>query len=147
MDYAWLVWLVVAVVLGIAELLTVTIDLGLIAVAALAGAGAAAAGLGAGWQFGAFAVVAALGLLLVRPYAKRRLRRGPVLRSGTAGLVGREALVLDEVNRDQGLVRIGGEEWTARPYDPDVVIVAGTAVDVLAIEGATALVHPRGELT
>jgi membrane protein implicated in regulation of membrane protease activity len=147
MDYAWLVWLVVAVVLGIAELLTVTIDLGLIAVAALAGAGVASTGLGLGWQFGAFAVVAGLGLLLVRPYARRRLRQGPVLRSGAAALVGREALVLDEVSREAGLVRIGGEEWTARPYDADVTIAAGTVVDVLAIEGATALVHPRGELT
>ena len=65
------------------------------------------------------------------------------MRSGVAALVGREAIVLTEVDRQSGRVRIGGEEWTARPYDPDVVIPPGTYVDVFAIEGATALVHPR----
>ena len=39
-------------------------------------------------------------------------------------------------------MRIGGETWTARPYDEALVIPAGEWVDVLAIDGATAVVHP-----
>ena len=67
----------------------------------------------------------------------------PQLRTGVAALIGREAVVLSAVGREPGRVRIGGEEWTARSYDPDLLIPAGTTVDVFAIEGATALVHPR----
>ncbi|WP_243716412.1 NfeD family protein [Actinomadura sp. KC345] len=139
-----MIWLAVAAVLGVLELLTVTIDLGLIALAALAGAGAAGLGLGPLWQFGVFALVAAAGLGLVRPYAKRLVNRAPALRSGTAALIGQEAVALSPIDRDSGLVRLGGEEWTARPYVPDLTIAEGTRVEVLAIEGATALVHPQG---
>jgi membrane protein implicated in regulation of membrane protease activity len=51
--------------------------------------------------------------------------------------------VLEEVTAFGGRVRIGGEVWSARSYDESQVIPVGSAVDVFAIEGATALVHPR----
>jgi membrane protein implicated in regulation of membrane protease activity len=142
---AWQVWLAVAAVLGIAELMTATLDLLLLASAALVAGGVAAIGLGLGFQLLAFAATAALMIAVVRPVARRHLLTAPALLSGTAALVGREAVTLTEVTRDDGRVRIGGEEWTARPYVPDTVIAAGTSVDVFAIEGATALVHPREE--
>ena len=44
---------------------------------------------------------------------------------------------------DVGLFRIGGEEWSARSYDETLVIPVGITVDVMQIEGATALVYPR----
>jgi membrane protein implicated in regulation of membrane protease activity len=140
---AWVVWLIIAGVLGVAEVLTLTFALGLIAVAALVAGFTGALGLPLAVQIIAFTVTAAAGLGFVRPIATRHIRQPPRLRSGTAALIGREALTLTEVTRHAGLVRIGGEEWTARPFDPDVVIPAGACVDVFAIEGATALVHPR----
>ena len=140
---SWLLWLTIAAVLGIAELMTATLDLLLLAVAALAAAAMGALGLGVGIQLLAFAVTAAAMITLVRPVARRHLAGTPQLRSGVAALIGREAVVLSPVGRDPGRVRIGGEEWTARSYDPDLLIPAGTRVDVFAIEGATALVHPR----
>ena len=66
-----------------------------------------------------------------------------MLRTGTAALVGRTALVLEEVSAYSGRVRIGGEEWSARPYDETLVLKAGSTVDVIKIEGASALVYPR----
>jgi membrane protein implicated in regulation of membrane protease activity len=141
----WLVWLLIAAALGAAELLSGTLDLVLLACAALIAGGTAALGLPVGLQFVAFCISAVLVIIVVRPIARRAITRGPVMRSGVAALVGREAVVLTEVDRQSGRVRIGGEEWTARPYDPDVVIPPGTYVDVFAIEGATALVHPREE--
>jgi membrane protein implicated in regulation of membrane protease activity len=136
-------WLSIAAVLGIAELMTATLDLLLLAIAALAAAGIAGVGLGVGLQLVAFAATAAAMITLVRPVARRHLTSHPQLRTGVAALIGREALVLSPVGREQGRVRIGGEEWSARSYDPDLLIPAGTRVDVFAIEGATALVHPR----
>jgi membrane protein implicated in regulation of membrane protease activity len=140
---AWIVWLVAAAALGIAEVTTLTLALGLLAIGALAGALTAALGLPLVVQLIVFGVTSAAGLAVIRPIAVRHIRQPPLLRSGTAALVGREALALTEVTRHSGRVRIGGEEWTARPYDPGLVIPQGADVDVLAIEGVTALVHPR----
>jgi membrane protein implicated in regulation of membrane protease activity len=140
---AWIIWLIVAAVLGIAELLTVTLALGLLAVAAVAAGVVGAAGLGFPAELGAFAVVAAAGLGLVRPIAMRHIRQPPPLRTGVAALVGKTAIVVEEVNGHAGRVRIGGEIWTSRAYDEDLVIPVGAKVDVLQIEGVTALVYPR----
>jgi membrane protein implicated in regulation of membrane protease activity len=140
-----IVWVVLAAVLGVAEIVTLTAALGLLAVAALAAAGAAALGLGPFAQFAIFAAVS-IGLLVgVRPLVKRQLRPrlGPQHRFGVAALVGRQARVVQEVTGHAGRVRIGGEEWSARAYDETLVIPAGTTVDVIEIEGATALVFPR----
>ena len=51
--------------------------------------------------------------------------------------------MVQEVNGQSGRVRIGGEEWSARAYDETLVIPVGHSVDVMQIEGATALVYPR----
>ena len=88
-------------------------------------------------------VAVLLVLVVVRPIAKRHLKQPPPLRSGTAALVGRTALVLAETNGHGGRVRIGGEEWSSRSYDETLVIPAGATVDVIQIEGVTALVYPR----
>jgi membrane protein implicated in regulation of membrane protease activity len=140
-----IVWIVLAAVLGVAEIFTLTASLGLLAIAALAAAGAAALGLGPFAQFAVFAVVSVAGLVGVRPLVKRQLRPryGPQHRFGVAALVGRQARVVQEVTGHAGRVRIGGEEWSARAYDETLVIPPGTTVDVIEIEGATALVYPR----
>jgi membrane protein implicated in regulation of membrane protease activity len=140
---SWTLWLIIAAVLGAAELTIGTFDLLLLAVAAIAAAGVAGLGLGLVFQLLAFAVTAGAMIALVRPVARRHLTGHPQLRSGVAALIGREAVVLTPCGREPGRVRIGGEEWSARAYDPDLVIPAGTRVDVFAIEGATALVHPQ----
>jgi|SRR5215469_8301676 len=139
----WIIWIIVAAVLGIAEIMTTTLALGILAVAALVGAGVGFAGGNAALQFGAFAITAAVGLGIARPVAMRHIRRPPLLRTGTAALVGRPAYVLEEVTALGGRVKIGGEEWSARPYDETLAIPAGSTVDVMQIEGATALVYPR----
>jgi len=140
---SWVGWVVVAAIFGIAEIVTLTAALGLLAAAALVAALVAVAGFGAPAQFAAFTVAAVAGLVLVRPFVQRHLRQPPTQRFGVAALVGRQAHVVEEVSGRAGLVRIGGEEWSARSYDETLVIPAGTTVDVLQIEGATALVHPR----
>jgi membrane protein implicated in regulation of membrane protease activity len=141
---SWIVWLIVAAVLGVAELLTMTFAFGLIAVAAVVAAAVAAFHVDLGVQLAAFVVAAGAGLGVVRPIAIRHLKQAPMLRTGVAALVGRSAIVLEEVNEHSGRVRIEGEEWSSRPYlDESLVIPVGTKVDVMQIRGATALVYPR----
>jgi membrane protein implicated in regulation of membrane protease activity len=63
------------------------------------------------------------------------------IRTGAAALEGAHAVVLQRVDREGGRVRIGGDEWSARAYMPDQVIEPGSQVEVMKIEGATALVY------
>jgi membrane protein implicated in regulation of membrane protease activity len=139
----WIFWLIAALALGVAELLTMTLALGLIAVAAIAAAGTGAVGGNFLLQLGAFAVVSVAGLGVIRPIAMRHIKQPPLLRTGVKALVGRRAVVVEEVTAHAGQVRIGGELWSSRPYDETLTIPVGTAVDVMEIEGATALVYPR----
>jgi membrane protein implicated in regulation of membrane protease activity len=142
---SWIVWLIVAVVLGVAELLTMTFAFGLIAAAAVVAAVVGALHIDLPFQLVAFVAAAGAGLGFVRPIAVRHLKQPPALRTGVAALVGRSAIVLEEVNEHSGRVRIDGEEWSSRPYlDESLVIPVGTKVDVMQIKGATALVYPRG---
>jgi membrane protein implicated in regulation of membrane protease activity len=140
---SWIVWLIVAAVLGVAELLTTTLAFGLIAAAAVVAAVIGTFDLGLPLQLAAFVVAAGAGLGFVRPIALRHIKQPPTLRTGTAALVGRSAIVLQEVTEHSGRIRIGGEEWSSRAYDESLVIPVGAKVDVMQIDGATALVYPR----
>jgi membrane protein implicated in regulation of membrane protease activity len=139
---AWVIWILVAVAFGIGEVLTTTFVLAPFSVGALVAALVAAIGVGAVGSWATFIVVSLLTLWFVRPIARSHLRTPPQLRTGTAALVGRRAIVLERIANDEGVgcVRIDGEVWTARAYEEDRVIEAGTPVQVIEIRGATALV-------
>jgi membrane protein implicated in regulation of membrane protease activity len=142
----WLIWLIIAVVLLVVEMLTLTAALGMLGVAALITAGLAALGLPVPVQLLAFTGTSTIGMLLVRPIVRRQMLRPQPQRFGVEALIGKPAYVVSEVSGLDGRVRIGGiggEEWTARAYDQSLVIPAGTTVDVLEISGATVLVYPR----
>ena len=140
-------WILVAVLLGVTEAFTMTLAFAFVAGGALLAAGSAALGAPVLVQLLVFVLAGGGSVLLVRPVARRHLAMPPPSRDGTDALVGRQAVVLAEVSYAHGLVRLAGEEWTARPYDEDLVIPVGCRVDVLEIEGATALVHPRDPLS
>lgn len=141
---SWIVWVIVAAVLGVAELLTTTLALGIIAGAALVAAVVGAVHLALPLQLIAFVIAASAGLVVVRPIALKHVKQPPALRTGTAALIGRSAIVLEEVTEHSGRVRIDADEWSSRPYiDESLVIPVGARVDVMQIKGATALVYPR----
>jgi membrane protein implicated in regulation of membrane protease activity len=137
-DWVW--WMIAAGVLAVGEIATLGFFLGPIAVAATLTAIVAVAGAGLAAQWIVF-IAASLGSLLVlRPIARRHLRTPASLRTGTAALVGGRAVVLERVDANGGQVKIGGEVWSARSYDEDDAFEPGARVEVLKIDGATALV-------
>jgi membrane protein implicated in regulation of membrane protease activity len=140
---AWIAWLIVAAALGVAEFFTLTLAFGLLAAAALVAAVVAGVGGSVLVQVLAFAVTGAMGLLIVRPIARRQMSHPPLVREGSYALVGKKAVVVEEVSGTQGLIKLSGEVWSARALDEDQVIPAGALVDVMEIEGATAIVYPR----
>jgi membrane protein implicated in regulation of membrane protease activity len=109
-------------------------------VAAVSAAIVALAGAGLGIQWLVFIAVSLASLAVLRPIARRHLRTPAQIRTGTAALVGSRAVVLERVDGDGGQVKIGGEVWSARSFDEDHVFEAGARVEVLKIDGATALV-------
>jgi membrane protein implicated in regulation of membrane protease activity len=140
---AWVIWLIIAVLLGIAEIFTLTAALGLLGGAAVIASVFAAIGLPVPLQLLVFTLSAAAGIVVLRPIATRHMLRPQLQRFGVEALVGRTAYVVREVTGRDGAVRIGGEEWTARALDESLVIPAGATVDVIQIDGATAVVYPR----
>ena len=136
----WVWWIIAAAVLLGVELATGTLVLAMLAAGALAGAGAAALGGDVWVQVLAFAGVGALMLAVVRPVARRHLQQPLALRTGAAALVGEYAVVLAATDGEDGRVRIGSDVWSARAYDPDATFDPGERVQVLKIEGATALI-------
>jgi membrane protein implicated in regulation of membrane protease activity len=99
------------------------------------------AALGAPFLVQALAAIAVSVAMLgvVRPIAKRHLHQAISERTGVAALVGRRATVLERVDGNGGRVKLAGEVWSARSYDGSVIEV-GASVDVVEIQGATALV-------
>jgi membrane protein implicated in regulation of membrane protease activity len=141
---SWILWTVVAAAFTVGEAHTNAFYLAPFAVGAAVAAVLAAAGAGGLVAVIAFLAAAILFLALLRPLVMRRRGHAPVLRTGTAALVGQPALVVERIANREGVgtVKIGGEVWTARSYDEEQVIPAGEQVEVIEIRGATALVLP-----
>lgn len=138
---AWVWWIVAAGVLAVAEVLTGgTLVLLMLAGGAAAGGLTAALGAPPALSVGVFALVSVALLGLVRPIARRHMRVSRGARTNVAALVGAEALVLESVDGQDGRIKLAGEIWSARAYDGQSVFEPGTRVQVLQIEGATALV-------
>jgi Membrane protein implicated in regulation of membrane protease activity len=86
-----------------------------------------------------FLVGSLFSLVLLRPIARRHINM-PSSRA-RARMPGRPPCDRDaKGRRTGGRVLIGGEEWSARSYLDDEAYDEGTTVDVVKIEGATALV-------
>jgi membrane protein implicated in regulation of membrane protease activity len=136
----WVLWMIAAGVLAVGEMFTLGFFAGPVAIAAVIAAIVALAGAGVALQWVVFIAVSAASLAVLRPIARRHLRTPMQLRSGTAALVGRPATVLERVDGHGGQVKLAGEIWSARSFDEDQVFEPGTRVEVLQIDGATALV-------
>ena len=136
-----LIWLVLAVGLAGAEVLTGDMFLLMLAGGALAATGSSWLLDWPIWADGAvFLVVSVLLLVLVRPALRRRFESGPGLVDPVKALEGKSALVLHRVARHEGQVKLDGEIWTARPLSDDDVYEPGDHVTVVQIDGATAVV-------
>ena len=73
----------------------------------------------------------------------KRLHSGPELSLGHGKLVGQQGVVTERITGlEPGRVKVGGEIWSAKPYDETLVIDPGGTVEVLEIRGATVYVHP-----
>ena len=133
-------WILLAVIFAAGEVMTLGFFLAPFAAGAVLGAVADLAGAGSAVAVLVFLISSGLFFGLRRPVARRHLRTPAQLRTGTAALVGKTATVTERIDAGAGAVKLEGEVWTARPYDPDDVFEPGSRVNVIEIRGATALV-------
>lgn len=143
-DNAWAIWLSLAFLLAVAEILSLDLVLIMLAAGALAGAGVAVVAPDLWWlQMLAAGAVSVGTLALLRPTLMARVRAMPGYRSSTAKMVGSSGVAVSAVTRGGGEIKIDGQSWTARAYDSDMVIDPGTEVEVYEVDGAIAVVYPK----
>ena len=143
----WQMWLGIAFLLGVAEMFSMDLILIMLAVGALAGMVTAAIDAPVAVQLVAAAGTSVAMLGLVRPNLARKFHGGPELQLGHGKLVGKQGTVTETITSlSPGRVNLGGDVWSAEPYDETLTIEAGETVEVLEIRGATAYVHPMPRL-
>lgn len=140
---AAIIWLILGVVLAIAEMFSLAFVMIMVAAGAFAAAAAAALGAPVLVQGAVFVAVTAATLAGVRPVLRRYQRAGTDVDAepmGVAALEGADALVLERIDAHHGLIRVSGEEWSARAFDATQEFDPGEQVQIIKIKGATALV-------
>ncbi|MER6528047.1 NfeD family protein [Streptomyces sp. NPDC001508] len=137
---AWVWWLIGAAALGIPLVITAMPEFGMFAVGAIAAAVLAGLGFDVVVQVLAFVIVSVALVAVVRPIANRHGRQRPELATGVDALKGKQAVVLERVDASGGRIKLAGEIWSARALDTGRAYEAGQEVDVVDIEGATAIV-------
>jgi membrane protein implicated in regulation of membrane protease activity len=138
---SWM-WLLVAGLLLVAEMLTVHLLFASLATAALAAALTGFLGGSLAIQGIAFALFAVISLAFIRPIALRHLKRQDQSQATNVdALVGQRALTTSAVDPLGGQVKLSGEIWSARTDAQSIPV--GTKVVVVAIEGATVLVREQ----
>jgi membrane protein implicated in regulation of membrane protease activity len=141
MQFDWVGWLGLAVVLGIVEVTSLDLVFAMIAVGALSGSATALVTDNLAVQVLVALAVSIAMLFVVRPIALSHLKTPRAIRTGVAALVGQRGLVMEQVDQHAGRIKLKGEVWSARTYDPSEVIAAGKHVEVVEIDGATAVVY------
>ncbi|MED7826007.1 NfeD family protein [Streptomyces chiangmaiensis] len=137
---AWVWWLIGAAGLGIGLVITAMPEFGMLAVGAVAAAVVGGLGGDAVVQVVVFAIVSVALIAVVRPIAARHRSQRPQLATGIEALKGRQAVVLERVDGSGGRIKLAGEVWSARALDSELTYEVGQEVDVVDIEGATAIV-------
>jgi membrane protein implicated in regulation of membrane protease activity len=144
--HAWHLWIVLGLVLIIAEMVTVSFILASFGIAALITALPAAAGLGLNAQLLCFALSLAVTLGVLRPVAQRLLHRPETeTRTNHHALIGQIGTVVECVGdmSAPGRVKIGGEEWRAEQISHEGTIPVGTSIQILEVRSATLIVSAR----
>jgi membrane protein implicated in regulation of membrane protease activity len=144
-QFLWIGWLILAVVLIIAEIFTLGFVLLWFGIGALAAALVGFFGLGLGWQFGTFAVVSIALTAMSRTIFANYFPHGDgnAMKSGVDSLPGKIGTVISSSKgaMQEGAVKVFGSTWTAYPVDGDTDLVEGEKVEVVEVKGSSIYVR------
>jgi membrane protein implicated in regulation of membrane protease activity len=144
-QFLWIFWLILAVVLIIAEIFTLGFVLFWFGIGALAAALVGFFGLGLGWQFGTFAVVSIALTAMSRTIFANYFPHGDAntMKSGVDSLPGKVGTVISasEGAMQEAAVKVFGSTWTAYPIDEDTKLIKGEKVEVVEVKGSSIYVR------
>ena len=136
-------WLGAGGALLVAEMLTVDLLFASLAFSAFMAAIANGLGFEMAAQGLVFGLAAAISLFVLRPIALKHLKKRPAdFATNVDALIGAPAVALTEVTVHDGQVKLSGEIWSARSQG--TLIDKDSMLEVVAIEGATAIVKVKG---
>lgn len=139
-----IIWLIAAGVLALGELLVADMSLLTLSAAALITAGVSLADIPVWAEILVFGLASLATILAIRPILRKRLMQARSEHTfDHAELTGRNAVVVEAVSAEVqsgGMVRIAGELWSARSATPGDVYSQGESVQVIDIDGTTAVV-------
>ena len=142
-DNLWAGWGLAALGLAAAELLTLDLTLLMLAVGAAAGGVTALVFPGLIWLQLVVAIVTAVAtLFLLRPTLLEKVRKAPGYRSSLDTLVGARGTATTQITGVTGEVKVDGQIWQARSFDPDLAIREGDQIEVFGLDGVTLTVYP-----
>jgi membrane protein implicated in regulation of membrane protease activity len=143
-ENSWAIWLSLAFLLGIAEIMSLDLVLIMLAVGALAAAAVAVVAPTLWWlQILVATGISVMMLLLLRPTLLAKVRNMPGYRSSADKMVGSSGVAISQIDKSGGEIKVDGQSWSARPYSSDVVIEQGTEIEVYEIDGVIAVVYPK----
>ncbi|MHA7860175.1 NfeD family protein [Tessaracoccus sp. Y36] len=142
-DNLWAGWGLLAMGLAAAELLTLDLTLLMLAAGALTGGIVALVFPGLVWLQIAVALITAVAtLFLLRPTLLAKVRASKGYRSSLDTLVGSKGRATAMVSGIAGEVKVDGQVWEARSFDPSITIEAGEEIEIFSIDGVTLSVYP-----
>ena len=142
----WAAWGILGLGLAAAELLTLDLTLLMLASGALMGGVTALVFPGLLWLQVLIAVITAVAtLFLLRPTLLARVRNAPGYRSTFDNLFGSKGVATSAVTGSMGEVKVDGQIWEARAYDPGIPIENGEDIEVFALDGITLIVYPASK--
>lgn len=131
----WALWIVIAVICGVIEMLTPQFFIAWFGVGALCAALLASLGAGGSWQVSAFIVVSLVLVLSTKRLSAKWFRAEREQKTNVDALLGQEGLVTTPIPQNgTGQVKTRNEIWTAVSAD-NCPIPAGVTVKVVRVEG------------
>lgn len=146
-DFAWILWVILGVILIIAEIFTPGFVLLWFGLGAIAAALAALVGVGYPFQFLIFFVVSialtAASRTIFTKYLMRESEAGGGYKSGAESLPGQVGMVVvsSQGALSEGAVKVYGSTWTAYPAEGEAPLEAGARVVVESVRGASIYVR------
>lgn len=145
---AWIIWLIVAAILLILEVLTQTMWLLCLAIGCVGALLAAIFDMSSVWQITALAIATGAAYIFVMPWMRKIHnamveKKGAEATTGMDALIGRTAIVTEEIDVNRlGRVRIDGDNWQVIAPATNVVITVGSEVVVTGYDSIVLQVKP-----
>ncbi|MFL6210716.1 MAG: NfeD family protein [Pyrinomonadaceae bacterium] len=145
-EYIWVIWIVLAVILIVAEIFTPGFVLLWFGIGALASALVSLAGFGYPLQFLVFFIVSmaltvASRTIFTKYFVRKELEGG--FKTGMDALPGKQGTVVTSSRGalQEGAVKVYGSTWTAYPAEGEAELEAGDRVVVESVRGASIYVR------